>query len=84
LKQWQVIVSRDDSRFSQQKRNLQCDLSLGCMTMGDFIDIGDFPDQLQHRGGRTAAILASLTSDCRRHEMDPQLYFIQLLMNLPS
>src|SRR5258708_22842818 len=36
------------------------------------------------RGGRTAAILASLTSSCRRHEMDPQLYFIQLLMNLPS
>jgi transposase len=36
------------------------------------------------RGGRTAAILASLTSSCRRHEMDPQLYFMQLLMNLPS
>jgi transposase len=35
------------------------------------------------RGGRTAAILASLTSSCRRHEMDPQLYFTQLLMNLP-
>jgi len=26
------------------------------------------------RGGRTAAILASLTSTCRRHEVDPQLY----------
>jgi len=36
------------------------------------------------RSGRTAAILASLTSSCRRHEMDPQLYFMQLLMNLPS
>jgi hypothetical protein len=36
------------------------------------------------RGGRTAAILASLTSSCRRHGMDPQLYFMQLLMNLPS
>jgi transposase len=36
------------------------------------------------RGGRTAAILASLTSSCRRHEMDPHLYFMQLLMNLPS
>jgi transposase len=36
------------------------------------------------RGGRTAAILASLTSSCRRHEMDPQLYFMQLLTNLPS
>lgn len=36
------------------------------------------------RGGQTAAILASLTSSCRRHDMDPQLYFMQLLVNLPS
>ncbi len=36
------------------------------------------------RGGRTAAILASLTSSCRRHEVDPQLYLTQLLVNLPA
>jgi transposase len=36
------------------------------------------------RGGRTGAILASLTSTCRRHEIDPQLYLTQLLMNLPQ
>src|SRR5271157_5102540 len=36
------------------------------------------------RGGRTAAILASLTSTCRRHQVDPQLYLTQLLMNLPQ
>jgi transposase len=36
------------------------------------------------RGGRTAAILASLTSSCRRHEIDPQMYLTQLLVNLPS
>jgi hypothetical protein len=36
------------------------------------------------RGGRTAAILASLTSTCRRHDLDPQLYLTQLLMNLPA
>jgi transposase len=36
------------------------------------------------RGGRTAAILASLTSTCRRHEVDPQLYLTQLLINLPQ
>ncbi len=35
------------------------------------------------RGGRTAAILASLASTCRRHQVDPQLYFTQLLLNLP-
>jgi len=32
----------------------------------------------------TAAILASLTSTCRRHQIDPQLYLTQLLMNLPQ
>jgi len=36
------------------------------------------------RGGRTAAILASLTSTCRRHGVDPQLYFTQLLLSLPQ
>ena len=36
------------------------------------------------RGGRTAAILASLTSTCRRHGIDPQLYLTQLLINLPA
>jgi transposase len=36
------------------------------------------------RGGRTAAILASLTSTCRRHNIDPQLYLTQLLVNLPA
>jgi len=35
------------------------------------------------RGGRTAAILATLTSTCRRHDVDPQLYLTQLLVNLP-
>jgi len=35
------------------------------------------------RGGRTAAILASMTSTCRRHDIDPQLYLTQLLVNLP-
>jgi transposase len=34
------------------------------------------------RGGRTAAILASLTSTCRRHDVDPQLYLTQFLINL--
>jgi hypothetical protein len=29
-------------------------------------------------------ILASLTSTCRRHDIDPQLYLTQLLVNLPS
>ena len=36
------------------------------------------------RGGQTAAILASFTSTCRRHGIDPQLYLTQLLLNLPQ
>jgi transposase len=36
------------------------------------------------RGGQTAAVLATLTSTCRRHGIDPQLYLTQLLTNLPS
>jgi transposase len=31
-----------------------------------------------------AAILASLTSTCRRHEVDPQIYLTQPSMNLPQ
>jgi len=36
------------------------------------------------RGGRTAAVLSSITSTCRRHDIDPQLYLTQLLTNLPA
>ncbi len=36
------------------------------------------------RAGRTAAILSSLTSTCRRHDLDPQRYLTQLLINLPG
>jgi transposase len=36
------------------------------------------------RGGKTAAILASLTSTCRRHDIDPQPYLTQLLTNRPT
>jgi len=36
------------------------------------------------RAGGTAAILASFTSICFRHSIDPQRYFTQLLANLPS
>jgi transposase len=36
------------------------------------------------RGGRTAAILSSITSTCRRHNIDPQRYLTQLLTNLQA
>ncbi|MGD0770263.1 MAG: transposase domain-containing protein [Tepidisphaeraceae bacterium] len=31
-----------------------------------------------------AAILSSLTSTCRRYDIDPQRYLTQLLTNLPT
>ena len=36
------------------------------------------------RGGRTSAILASITSTCRRLDLDPHRYLTQLLVNLPT
>jgi hypothetical protein len=36
------------------------------------------------RGGETAAILATLTTTCRRHDINPQHYLTQLLANLPD
>jgi len=36
------------------------------------------------RGGETAAVISSLTSTCRRHEINPQVYLTQLLANLPG
>ena len=36
------------------------------------------------RGGQTDAILSSLSSTCRRHNIDPQRYLTQLLANLPD
>ena len=36
------------------------------------------------RGGQTAAILSSITSTCRRHNIDPERYLTQLLINLPA
>lgn len=36
------------------------------------------------RGGETAAILSTITSTCRRHEINPQVYLTQLLAGLPT
>jgi transposase len=35
------------------------------------------------RGGRTMAILSSITSTCRRLGIDAQLYLTQLIANIP-
>jgi transposase len=36
------------------------------------------------RGGRTMAILSSMTSTCRRLGIDTQLYLTQLITNIPT
>ena len=44
----------------------------------------EWKEQLLPKHPMAEAILASLTSTCRRHDVDPQLYLTQLLTNLPS
>jgi hypothetical protein len=34
------------------------------------------------RGGETAAVISTITSTCRRHQINPQVYLTQLLMGL--
>lgn len=36
------------------------------------------------RGGETAAVISTITSTCRRHEINPQAYLTQLLAGLQS
>jgi transposase len=36
------------------------------------------------RGGRTAAVLYSLTGSCRHHDIDPFAYLQDILSRLPS
>jgi len=50
----------------------------GCLNRKNSLFVGN------ECGGQTAAILSSLTSTCRRHNIDPQRYLTQLLTNLPA
>jgi transposase len=36
------------------------------------------------RGGETAAVISTITSTCRRHDINPQVYLTQLLTGLPD
>lgn len=44
----------------------------------------ELPFRAQSQARRTTAIFASLTSTCRCHDLDSQLYLTQLLFNLPG
>ncbi len=61
-----------DNNFSEQEMKRQA------LNRKNSLFVGN------QRGGRTAAILSSITSTCRRHGVDPQFYFTQLLTNLPG
>ncbi|MGD0768655.1 MAG: transposase domain-containing protein [Tepidisphaeraceae bacterium] len=50
----------------------------------DAISIIEITRDRGHRVHQTAAIPSSLTSTCRRHNIDPQHYLTQLLTNLPA
>lgn len=79
LNQWESLqvftrdpaVAMDNNRAEQEMKRI----ALG---RKNFLFVGS------PRGGQTAAILASMTSTCRRQEINPQLYLTQLLANLPT
>src|SRR5688572_26589404 len=73
-----AIEQGDPERFKGERFHLKA---------GEALLIGGVPADGgagNARGGRTAAVLSSLTSTCRRHGVDPQLYLTQLLANLPA
>jgi transposase len=79
LNQWKhlIVFARDgavdiDNNLTEQEMKRQAINRKNSLFVGN------------ERGGRTAARLSSITSTCRRHGVDPQFYFTQLLTNLPK
>ncbi len=72
------MAAQPDGGFSRQPRSVQTK-----RIEGGSQDSNGLAIEVRLCGGRTASILPSLTSTCRRHAVDPQLYFTQLLTNLP-
>jgi hypothetical protein len=70
-----VFFLSNSTELPSDKGTLQL-MVFGCSKNSLFVD--------NARGRRTATILASTTSSCRRHNVDPQLYLTQLLINLPA
>jgi hypothetical protein len=79
LSQWQELnVFSSDGAVAIDNNVSEREMKRVVLTRKNSLFVGN------PRGGRTAAILASLTSTCRRHDLDPQLYLTQLLVNLPT
>jgi transposase len=79
LGQWQELnVFCSDGAVRIDNNVSECEMKRVVLNRKNSLFVGNA------RGGRSAAILASLTSTCRRHEVDPQLYSTQLLIKLPA
>jgi transposase len=78
LSQWQELnVFLSDGAVAIDNNVSEREMKRVVLTRKNSLFVGNA------RGGRTAAILASLTSTCRRHDIDPQIYLTQPLTNLP-
>jgi transposase len=79
LSQWEELnVFCDDGAVSIDNNVSEREMKRVVLNRKNSLFVGN------PRGGRTAAILVSLTSTCRRHDIDPQLYLTQLLTNLST
>jgi transposase len=79
LNQWQPLnVFTTDGAVALDNNLAEREMKRQALNRKNSLFVGN------ERGGRTAAILSSFTSTCRRHDLDPQLYLTQLLTNLPA
>lgn len=79
LNQWsELTVFLDDPAVPMDNNACEREMKRQAINRKNSLFVGS------ERGGRTAAILSSLTSTCRRHDIDPQRYLTQLLVNLPG
>lgn len=79
LNQWEPLrVFADDGAVALDNNLAEREMKRQALNRKNSLFVGN------PRGGRTAAILSSITSTCRRHDINPQLYLTQLLANLPS
>jgi hypothetical protein len=79
LNQWQPLTAfLSDGAISIHNNLAEQQMKRIALGRKNFLFVGN------ERGGQSAAILSSITSTCRRHEINPQLYLTQLLTNLPA
>ncbi len=79
LNQWNELnVFTTDGAIPIDNNVSEREMKRICLNRKNSLFVGN------ERGGQTAAILSSITSTCRRHNIDPQRYLTQLLTNLPA